>query len=129
VFHGLVREGLPFVLLSALCGVGVITLLAKRRTLGTRGLAVGAVVAVLAGWGVAQYPYLLPGSLTIEAGAGAHGTLIWVVVVLVLAVITVVPAFGLLFVLDQRDRLVDRDHRLGSHPRRDADRPLGPSSR
>jgi cytochrome d ubiquinol oxidase subunit II len=117
VFHGLMREGLPFVLLSALCGVGVIALLARRKTRGTRGLAVGAVVALLAGWGVAQYPYLLPTSLTIEAGAGAHGTLIWVLVVLLLAAVTVVPALGLLFVLDQRDRLLDRDHRLGTHPR------------
>ena len=69
------HEGLPFVLLSAACGIGVIALLATRITRGTRALAVAAVVAVLAGWGVAQYPYLLPTSLTIEAGAGAPGTL------------------------------------------------------
>jgi cytochrome d ubiquinol oxidase subunit II len=117
VFHGLVHEGLPFVLLSGACGIGVIVLLAKRITLGTRGLAVAAVVTLLAGWGVAQYPYLLPTSLTITAGAGAPGTLTWVLVVLLIALVTVVPALLLLFVLDQRDRLLDRDHRLGSHPR------------
>ena len=35
---------------------------------GARPLAVGAVVAVIWGWGVAQYPYLLPQTLTIEQG-------------------------------------------------------------
>jgi hypothetical protein len=35
--------------------------------------------------------------------------LTWVVVVLGIAVVTVVPALGLLFVLDQRGRLLERD--------------------
>lgn len=109
VFRGLVRAGLPLVLFSAVCGLGVITLLALRITNGTRALAVGSVVALMAGWGVAQYPYVLPTSLTIDAAAGAHGTLIWVVVVLAIAVVTVVPSLGILFVLDQRGRLLERD--------------------
>ena len=61
---------------------------------------------MLAGWGVAQYPYLLPTSLTIEAGAGAPATLAWVLVVFLIAVVTAVPALAFLFVLDQRGRLV-----------------------
>ena len=35
---------------------------------------------MLAGWGVAQWPYLLPTSLTVTAAAGAPRTLGWVVV-------------------------------------------------
>jgi cytochrome d ubiquinol oxidase subunit II len=105
VFHGLARNGRGFVLLSASCGVGALTLVASGIVRATRGLAVGAVVCLLAGWGVAQYPYLLPTSLTIEAGAGAPGTLAWILVVFLIAAVTAVPALGLLFVLDQRGRL------------------------
>ena len=53
----------------------------ERNHAGRAGLAVGAVVAVLAGWGVAQYPYLLPTSLSIAEGAGAPATLRWVLFV------------------------------------------------
>ena len=70
LFHGLVHDGLPFVLLSGACGGAVVVLLTQGITRGTRALAVLAVVSVLAGWGVAQYPYLLPTSLTLEARGG-----------------------------------------------------------
>jgi cytochrome d ubiquinol oxidase subunit II len=110
VFHGLMRNSLPFMLLSALCGVGIVVQLALRITRGTRALAVCAVVALMAGWGAAQYPYLLPTSLTFDVGAGAPGTLTWVIVVTGLAVVTVVPALALLWVLDQRGRLLEGDN-------------------
>ena len=60
VYDGLTSEGLPLVILSALCGLGAIVCSARGATAGPRALAVGAVVAVIWGWGVAQYPYLLP---------------------------------------------------------------------
>jgi NADH dehydrogenase len=105
VFHGLVREGLPFVILSALCGLAAMVLLARRAIRGTRILAAAAVVALLAGWGVAQYPFLLPGTMTIAGAAGAPRTLTWLFVVFLIAGVTAVPAVVLLLVLDQRNRL------------------------
>ena len=48
---------------------------AAARARGARPLAVGAVVAVIWGWGVAQHPYLLPQVLTIDAGAAPSATL------------------------------------------------------
>ena len=72
---------------------------------GVRPLAVGAVVAVIWGWGAAQYPYLLPETLTIEEGAGASETLTAVLVVFGIAVVVVLPALALLFTLDQRSLL------------------------
>ena len=71
----------------------------------TRPLAVVAVAAVVIGWGVAQYPYLLPTSLTISAGAAGETTLQWLLAVAVLAVLTVGPSLALLFTLDRRSLL------------------------
>jgi cytochrome bd ubiquinol oxidase subunit II len=118
MFHGLLREGLPFVLISGACGVALLMLVAHRIALATRGLAIAAVVAVLAGWAVAQYPYLLPTSLTIAAGAGAPGTLAWVLVVFAVAAVTVAPALVLLFVLDRRGRLLEHDQTYRERPAR-----------
>jgi cytochrome bd ubiquinol oxidase subunit II len=105
VYDGLTSEGLPLVLLSLACGVGALVLLWRGARRGVRPLAVGAVVAVIWGWGAAQFPYLLPETLTIEEGAGASETLTAVLVVFGIAVVVVLPALALLFTLDQRSLL------------------------
>jgi cytochrome d ubiquinol oxidase subunit II len=66
------------------------------------------MVAVIWGWGAAQYPYLLPETLTIEEGAGASATLTAVLVVFGIAVVVVLPALALLFTLDQRSLLEEK---------------------
>jgi cytochrome d ubiquinol oxidase subunit II len=111
----LLRQGRPFIFFSAAGGVGCLTLVASGITRVARALAVGAVVAVLAGWGLAQYPYLLPTSLTIGAGAGAPETMAWVLVVFLIAGVTAVPAVALLFVLDQRGRLQENVNVTARH--------------
>jgi cytochrome d ubiquinol oxidase subunit II len=105
LYDGLTSEGLPFVVVSAACGAGALVLLLRRAKRGARTLAVGAAVAVIWGWGAAQYPYLLPETLTIEDGAGASSTLTAVLVVFGVAVVIVVPALALLYTLDQRSLL------------------------
>ena len=75
IYDGLTGDALPLVIVSGLCGLAVLTLLWRGVHRGLRPLAVGALVAMIWGWGVAQWPYLLPKSLTINAGAGAHSTL------------------------------------------------------
>ena len=74
-------------------------------------LAAGAVVAVIWGWGVAQYPYLLPETLTIEDGAAASETLTALLVVFGVAVVVVLPALGLLYTLSQRSLLEEEAER------------------
>ena len=103
IFNGLTGDGLPLVILSAVCGIGVLVLLRRNARRGARLLAVGAVAAVIAGWGVAQWPYLLPERLTIIAAAAPSATLTGVLVVFGVAVILVLPAIGLLFTLVQRN--------------------------
>jgi cytochrome d ubiquinol oxidase subunit II len=121
LYDGLTGEGLPLVLISMACGLGALVLLRRRARRGVRPLAVGAVVAVIWGWGAAQYPYLLPQTLTIEAGAGASTTLTTVLVVFGIAVVVVLPALAFLFVLDQRSLLEEEDARVGGRsPTREA---------
>jgi len=105
VYDGLTSEGLPLVIASAACGLGALILLRRRARRGVRELAVGAVVTVIWGWGVAQFPYLLPTELTIADGAGPDATLSMVLGVFGVAVLLVLPAIGLLYTLTQRDML------------------------
>jgi cytochrome bd ubiquinol oxidase subunit II len=105
IYDGLTSEGLPLVLVSLACGLGALVLLWRGVGRGVRPLAVAAVVAVIWGWGAAQYPYLLPQTLTIEEGAGASETLTAILVVFGIAVVVVLPALALLFTLDQRTLL------------------------
>ena len=105
IFQGLAQRGWVFIVLSGACGLGALVLLRRKQRRATRILAATAVAAVMAGWGAAQYPYLLPTSLTIAAGAGAPATMQWLVLVTVAAVLLVVPALVLVFRLDQKSRL------------------------
>jgi cytochrome d ubiquinol oxidase subunit II len=114
VYDGLTHEALPFVILSVLCGIGVIVLLRRRAPRGARPLAVGAVVAVIWGWGVAQYPYLLPTELKISDGAAPSATLNGVLIVFGVAVVLVLPAIALLFTLTQRG-LIEEGESPQSH--------------
>jgi cytochrome bd ubiquinol oxidase subunit II len=104
VYDGLTSEGLPLVISSLVFGLGALVLLWRGQR-DVRPLAVAAVVAVIWGWGVAQHPYLLPTTLTISSGAAASATLTAVLVVFGAAVVIVLPALGLLYVLDQRSLL------------------------
>jgi cytochrome bd ubiquinol oxidase subunit II len=104
VFDGLTSRALPLVILSGLSGIVALLLLARggRRA---RPAAVLAVVSVVVGWGIAQWDYLLPTSLTVSAAAAPSGTITAVVVATGLAVLLLGPAFTLLYVLDQKSLL------------------------
>ena len=104
-YERLIVEGLPLVFVSILCGFGVLSQLLRRGRRGLRPLAAGAVVAVIWGWGVAQFPYLLPTSLTIEQAAAPGPTLDAVLIVFGFAVLLVLPALGLLYWLSQKELL------------------------
>jgi len=105
VFDRLVDQGLPLVVLSALCGIGLLVALLRGGRRPLRPLAGGAVVAVIWGWGVAQFPYLLPSGLKIGAAAAPGATLDSVLIVFAIAAVVVLPSLGLLYALSQRDML------------------------
>jgi cytochrome d ubiquinol oxidase subunit II len=105
VFDGLMSRALPLVIFSALCGVGSLVLLVRNAARGARLLAIGAVAGVMAGWGVAQWPYILPETLEVSDAAAPSATLTTLLVATVGAVLIVLPGFVLLYVLDQRSLL------------------------
>ena len=105
VFHGLTARALPLVILSGLCGAGSLFLLVRDAARGARLLAIVAVASVVAGWGVAQWPYILPTSLEVADAAAPSGTLNTLVIATVLLLVIVVPGFILLYSLDQKSLL------------------------
>jgi cytochrome d ubiquinol oxidase subunit II len=105
VFDGLTSRALPLVLVSAVCGSVSLFLLVRNSPRGARVLAMGAVATVVAGWGVAQWPYLLPTSLKVSQAAAPTGTLEAVLVVFGIAAVVCLPSLGLLYVLDQKSLL------------------------
>jgi cytochrome d ubiquinol oxidase subunit II len=111
LFHGLTHRGLALVIVSAACGLAVIGLLATGRSQALRPLSVLGVAAVVWGWGVAQYPALLPGTgLTLTSAAAPHSILVTVIVVFVAAAVLVGPSFLLLFSLHGRQLLEGDSH-------------------
>lgn len=105
LFKGLTTRALPLVLLSAVCGLGALLLIRGRVRRGSRLAAVAAVASLISAWGVAQWDYILPTTLTFADASATSGTLTAVLVATGLAVIMLVPSFGLLYALDQKTLL------------------------
>jgi cytochrome d ubiquinol oxidase subunit II len=105
LFDGLRSRALPLVVVSAVSGLLALLLLGRRARRGARLAAVVAVGCVMVAWGVAQWHYMLPESLTVAEAAAPSSTITTVLVATGLAVILILPAFALLYVLDQRSLL------------------------
>ena len=61
-----------------------------------RGSAAVAVTAIIAGWALAQQPFLLPG-LTLEEAAAGHSTLVAIAVAAGIGFVVLAPSLALLF--------------------------------
>jgi cytochrome d ubiquinol oxidase subunit II len=109
VYDRLVHEGLPLVIVSAVCGIGMLVVLLSGGRFLLRPLAAGAVIAVIWGWFVAQFPYLLPTTVKISEAAAPDATLAAVFIVFGIACVVVLPSLLILFILAQSDML-EHDH-------------------
>lgn len=120
VFDGLTGPALPLVAVSIAAGIAVQVMLWLRwyHPLWLRVTAAIAVATVVWGWGLAQYPYLFPTSLSLAAASAPTATMVAELVVAGLAVLLVAPAFALLYFLQQRRMLTaagsDADLRLAA---------------
>ncbi len=105
LFAGLTGRALPLVAASIALGSSSLVLLARGAVRGIRPVAAAAVTAIVWGWAVAQFPAVLPGSLTIDAAAAPAGTLDALIVITIAAAVTIGPSLAILFILDGRSRL------------------------
>jgi cytochrome d ubiquinol oxidase subunit II len=106
LYARLTGRALPLVVVAGVCGLAVLALITTGRPKGSRIIAALGVAAVIWGWGVAQYPVLLPGTTVTLTSAGApQTTFVALVVVAIAAVILLVPSFALLFTLQDRRML------------------------
>jgi len=121
VFDGLTSRALALLIACVACGTGALLLLVRGAPRGARLLAVLAVGGLVASWGVAQWPYLLPTGLSVSEAAAPSGTLQAVLVAVVLGLVMVGPGFVLLYILDQRGLLPEEGVEDG------ADRTPGPN--
>lgn len=90
--HGLRTRAAALIVLAALFGLGTLWLLWRRRFSPARFTAVAAVVSVISGWGIGQYPWMLVDQVKIADAGGAHATLWGLLVVVGLAGVIVLPA-------------------------------------
>jgi cytochrome d ubiquinol oxidase subunit II len=102
---GLLHAGVPLLVVAGTAGATTIILMYHRNYFVARYFAVAAVAAVVTGWGVGQYPWMLVDQSTIDASAGARATLTALLVVVGLALVLVLPPLILLLRLTQTDRM------------------------
>lgn len=101
---GLTGRAAPLIVLSGLAGAVTLVLLVRRDLGRARVTAVVAVAAVVTGWGVGQYPWMLVDEMTIAEAAGADATLAALLVVVGLAAVLVLPPLVYLFRLTQTEQ-------------------------
>jgi cytochrome d ubiquinol oxidase subunit II len=109
MFDRVVQRGLALLIVGVLA-LALAYLLARRGVVrGLRVVSAVGVAALIWAWAFSQAPYLLPFTLTINDGAGAEPTLIWLLVWSAIALLLVVPALTLLYTLDQRTTELGED--------------------
>jgi len=106
LFDNLVKgPGLVGVIPSFVLGGVTLWLVWNSRAALARWTAAGAVAAIAVGWALAQAPYLLPPSVTVEDAAAPSATLWALVGAAVIFVALVVPSLFFLFRLTLSDQL------------------------
>jgi cytochrome d ubiquinol oxidase subunit II len=97
--EALVRRGWPLIGLSIAAGVGSMICLLRGRLTAAALVAGLAASSIIWGWGVAQYPLLVPPAITVEAARSPDGVL-WVMIAAIGGgTLLVVPSLAWLFYL------------------------------
>jgi cytochrome d ubiquinol oxidase subunit II len=108
LWAGMRERGWPLVLLSAAGGVASLLLILRRRDRAARVAAAVAVGSVVAGWGVAQWPYLIAPDLTAGDAAAPVSALRPVAVGLAVGGVLLLPSLLLLFRVFKAARTVSK---------------------
>ena len=97
LWHGMRQDGRPFVALSAAAGIIALWATFKGRERIARAGAAVAVASVIAGWGVAQWPYLIVPDIVASDAAAPTSSLGPIVLGFAIGGALVVPSLLLLF--------------------------------
>jgi cytochrome d ubiquinol oxidase subunit II len=98
IYDGLTSgAGLVALIASAVAGVVALALVARRRYDLARVAAATAVVAIVGGWGLAQEPYILLPSLTVEQAAAGDTTITAVLIGFAVGALILIPSLAYLF--------------------------------
>jgi cytochrome bd ubiquinol oxidase subunit II len=120
LYHGLVRGGgLALVCVSAVAGLVTLGLEWRSRFDLARYTAAVAAASIVAGWAVAQRPYLLPPELTLSQAAASDATLVALLVSAAVGMVLLVPSLWYLFRLVLRGKLDTRFRPLTAGERRE----------
>lgn len=113
VYQGLTHGiGLVLVIVAAVAAAATGGLVAGPAAGWARYTSVASVALVVAAWGLAMRPYLVPTSLTVQEAAGADATLQWLMIVSLVALVLIGPALVMLYRLDTHgvlEPLTDKD--------------------
>ena len=97
LFSGLTGRALPVTAIAFLLAVGAGFFMYTRRYRLARFAIVGQIAAILGGWAIAQAPYILPPSMTVEGTASPVETMVLLLWVTGLGGLLLVPSLALLF--------------------------------
>jgi cytochrome d ubiquinol oxidase subunit II len=132
IYDGLVSgPGLIAVIISGVAGIVAIAALVARRFPTARVAGALATVAVVAGWGLAQSPEILPG-LTMEEAAAPDNVIIALLFAIGIGLLVLIPSMLLLYglVLEGRfDTDPEKERGLLSPPGPGSGPIAGPSRR
>lgn len=108
LFTGLVGHpwSLPFQAALAITAVGALGALWQRRYQVARALAIGQVGLMILGFGLAQYPYLVPPDLTILDAAAPSSVLLPLSIALGIGLVLLGPALWWLYAIFKVHRTV-----------------------
>ncbi len=122
LLHELTRTPWSWALHAATgaCAVTALTALARRRYRLARAAAAAQASLIVAGWAVAQYPFLVPPDLTLAGAAAPTATLRFLLGALAAGAMALLPAFFYLYRIFGRlpERLPGSRRRAASSPRR-----------
>ena len=97
--EGFMTQGWPLVVVSLICGIGSLVEIWRLNCTRAVIASSGAVTAVIWGWGISQYPTIIPPGITVSQARAPDNVLWMMLAVISLGAIFLLPALGYLFVL------------------------------
>ena len=97
LWQGLLTHAWPYAIAAILSGSLVLLTLVQHKYRLASLFVILETALMLFSWGIAQYPYILPPTLTIEQAANAPQVVTTLLVVIVIGMLIVIPSLLFLF--------------------------------